>query len=74
MSFGAIPLGRVLIKRAGRLMSAQPPKSGHGLSVLGSPGSIGWHDGVVVEVHVTVGFGPQTDAPSDGLRQYVLQI
>src|SRR5262245_18470080 len=35
---------------------------------------IGRRHRVVVEVHVTVGFGPQTDAPSDGLRQFVLQV
>jgi len=35
---------------------------------------IGGSHRVVVEVHVTVGFGPQPDASSDGLRQFVLQI
>jgi len=35
---------------------------------------IGLRHRVVVEVHVTVGFGPQTNAPSDGLRQFVLQV
>jgi hypothetical protein len=37
-------------------------------------GLVGWRYAVVVKVHVTVGFGPQADAPTHRLGHDVLQI